>query len=178
MRACNLRETFAESKDLCMPHILCQAYICACLNAWLRCKARVSEGSTQLCYTEWRLGSLHGPDSQDAVSVATVQGLTVGRPLQADAVGHLGVLGLQVELGLQVVHNRLALEVPYLQPGCLDSTEVETLVRCVGSFLSYEMREGSRYPLSAPSKLYLFEPHVTPGTLYSLLSSENKLMSQ
>ncbi len=67
------------------------------------CSAAPTRGAARRLH-----GVAHGPDADLAVGVAAVQGGAVGGPGQGHAVGHLGLLGGDVELGAQVVHDALA----------------------------------------------------------------------
>jgi hypothetical protein len=59
-------------------------------------------------------GATHSPHADLAICVARVQRGTVCGPVEARAVRHLGLLACGHELGPQLVHNGLALQVPNL----------------------------------------------------------------
>mmetsp|Transcript_28662 Transcript_28662/g.34818 ORF Transcript_28662/g.34818 Transcript_28662/m.34818 type:complete len:265 (+) Transcript_28662:31-825(+) len=63
------------------------------------------------------LQAADGPDTDDAISVAGVQGASISGPVQADAVRDLGLLADWREVGAQVVNDALALQVPDLDAG-------------------------------------------------------------
>ena len=75
-------------------------------NLGLRLLSRTSDGAAD------------GPDADLAISVATVQGLAVCGPGQGDAEGDLRLLAQVGEVGLQLVHDALALQVPDLHTRC------------------------------------------------------------
>jgi hypothetical protein len=59
-------------------------------------------------------GAADAPDADSAVRVSGVEGGAVCRPVEAGAVRQLRLLSHRVELGAQLVHDRLALQIPDL----------------------------------------------------------------
>mmetsp|Transcript_13390 Transcript_13390/g.26055 ORF Transcript_13390/g.26055 Transcript_13390/m.26055 type:complete len:216 (-) Transcript_13390:369-1016(-) len=59
----------------------------------------------------------HGPDTNATVGVTRVEGLAVGAPAEGDAVVRRSLLANGREVGFQLVHDELGLEVPNLDAG-------------------------------------------------------------
>jgi hypothetical protein len=69
------------------------------------------------CFLILCLSTRDGVDTDDRVGVTSEQGLTISRPGQGDGLGRGRFLADVSEFGLELINNRLALQVPNLDAG-------------------------------------------------------------
>lgn len=56
----------------------------------------------------------NGPHTDDAILVTSKESLTISRPGERDSLGRVGLLANVGELGLELINNRLGLQIPDL----------------------------------------------------------------
>jgi len=59
----------------------------------------------------------NGPDTDDTILVTSEESLAISRPGQGDSLRRTGLLANVSELGLELINNRLGLQVPDLDAG-------------------------------------------------------------
>lgn len=65
----------------------------------------------------------HSPDTDEVVSVTTVQGGSISAPAEGNAVGGLGLLSKNTKVGLELINNNLGLKIPDLDARASGSAE-------------------------------------------------------
>ena len=68
-----------------------------------------------------------GPDTDERVRVTGEEGLTISRPSQGDGLGRVRLLSNVGELGLELIDNRLGLQIPDLDAGGSGSAQPVTV---------------------------------------------------